>query len=114
MTGTMAEGMSMLLRLLSPITPHISHQLWIDLGYGTDMLDAPWPEPDAAALVESETELVVQVNGKKRGDIRVARDADKAVIEAAVLAHPEVQKFMAGQPAKKVVIVPGRLVNVVV
>ena len=67
-----------------------------------------------AALVEAEIELVVQVNGKKRGDVRVPREADKAAIEAAVLAHPEVQKFMAGQPAKKIVIVPGRLVNVVV
>jgi leucyl-tRNA synthetase len=108
------EGTSMLLRLLSPITPHICHRLWTDLGYGSDILDAPWPEPEAGALVEAETELVVQVNGKKRGDVRVPREAGKAAIEAAVLAHPEVQKFMAGQPAKKIVIVPGRLVNVVV
>ena len=108
------EGASILLRVLSPITPHITHQLWRDLGYGEDILAAAWPEPDAAALVEAEIDLVVQVNGKKRGDIRVARDADKASIEAVVLTHPEVQKFMAGQPAKKVVIVPGRLVNVVV
>jgi leucyl-tRNA synthetase len=108
------EGLSILLRVLSPITPHIAHQLWRDLGYGEDILDAPWPEPDAAALVEDEVELVVQVNGKKRGELRVAKDADKATIEKGVLAHPEVQKFMAGQPAKKVVIVPGRLINVVV
>ena len=108
------EGLSILLRVLSPITPHIAHQLWRDLGYGEDILDAPWPEPEAAALVEDEVELVVQVNGKKRGEVRIAKDAGKSVIEAAVLAHPEVQKFMAGQPAKKVVIVPGRLVNVVV
>jgi leucyl-tRNA synthetase len=112
--AVLREGLSILLRVLSPITPHITHQLWRDLGYGDDILAAPWPEPDAQALVESEIELVVQVNGKKRGDIRIAKDADKATIEAAVLAHPEVQKFMAGQPAKKVVIVPGRLVNVVV
>ena len=112
--AVLREGLSILLRVLSPITPHITHQLWRDLGYGDDILAAPWPEPDTQALVESEIELVVQVNGKKRGDIRVAKDADKAAIEAAVLAHPEVQKFMAGQAAKKVVIVPGRLVNVVV
>jgi len=112
--AVLREGLSILLRVLSPITPHISHQLWRDLGYGEDILAAPWPEPDAAALVEDEIELVVQVNGKKRGEVRVAKDAGKAAIEAAVLAHPEVQKFVAGQPVKKVVIVPGRLVNLVV
>ncbi len=112
--AVLREGLSILLRVLSPITPHITHQLWRDLGYGGDILDAPWPEPDTAALVEDEVELVVQVGGKKRGDIRVPRDADKAAIEAAVLAHPEVRKFMAGQPARKIIIVPGRLVNVVI
>jgi leucyl-tRNA synthetase len=112
--AVLREGLSLLLRVLSPITPHICHQLWRDLGYGEDILAAPWPEPDAAALVEDEIELVVQVGGKKRGDLRVPRDADKTAIEAAVLAHPEVQKFMAGQPAKKIIIVPGRLVNVVI
>ncbi|MGV3628021.1 MAG: leucine--tRNA ligase [Betaproteobacteria bacterium] len=112
--AVLREGLSILLRVLSPITPHITHQLWRDLGYGDDLLAAPWPEPDAAALIENEIELVVQVNGKKRGDVRVARDADKAAIEAAVLAHAEVQKFIAGQPVKKIIIVPGRLINVVV
>ncbi|MGA0033839.1 MAG: class I tRNA ligase family protein, partial [Burkholderiales bacterium] len=112
--AVLREGMAILLRVLSPITPHITHQLWRDLGYGEDILAAAWPEPDAAALIEDEIELVVQVNGKKRGDVRVPRDADKAAIEAAVLAHAEVQKFVAGQPVRKVVIVPGRLVNLVV
>lgn len=110
----MAEGVSILLRVLSPIAPHIAHQLWRDLGYGEDILAASWPEPDAAALVEDEIELVVQVNGKKRGNVRVPRDADKAAIETAVLAHAEVQKFVAGQPVKKIIIVSGRLVNVVI
>jgi len=108
------EGFSILLRVLSPITPHITHQLWRDLGYGDDLLAAPWPEPDAAALIEDEIELVVQVNGKKRGDVRVPRDAAKPAIEAAVLAHAEVQKFIAGQLVKKIIVVPGRLVNVVI
>jgi leucyl-tRNA synthetase len=108
------EGLSILLRALSPIAPHIAHQLWRDLDYGGDILAASWPEPDAAALVEDEIELVVQVNGKKRGDVRAPRDADKAAIEALVLAHAEVRKFVAGQPVKKIIIVPGRLVNVVV
>ncbi len=108
------EGLSVLLRILSPITPHIAHQLWRDLDYGADILAAPWPEPDAAALIADEIELVVQVNGKKRGDVRVPREAEKSTIEALVLAHAEVQKFIAGQPVKKIIIVPGRLVNVVI
>ncbi|MEK6592847.1 MAG: leucine--tRNA ligase, partial [Pseudomonadota bacterium] len=108
------EGLSILLRLLSPITPHVSHHLWRELGFGTDILAAPWPEHDPAALIEDEIELVVQVNGKKRGDMRVPREADRAAIEKLVLANPGVQKFVGGQPVKKVVVVPGRLVNVVV
>ena len=78
------------------------------------MLDAPWPEPDPAALIEDEIELVVQVNGKKRGDVRVPRDADRKAIETIVLADPAVQRHVEGQAVKKVVVVPGRLVNVVV
>jgi leucyl-tRNA synthetase len=108
------EGMNILLRLLSPITPHVSHHLWIELGFGRDILAAPWPEHDPAALIEDEVDLVVQVNGKKRGDVRVPRDADRQAIEAIVMANANVQKFVSGQPVKKVVVVPGRLVNVVV
>ncbi|MBI4205258.1 MAG: leucine--tRNA ligase, partial [Betaproteobacteria bacterium] len=108
------EGISILLRILHPITPHISHQLWRNLGYGEDILAAPWPEPDPAALIEDEIELVVQVNGKKRADVRVPREADRATIERLVLAHANVRKFVEGQAVKKVIVVPGRLVNVVV
>ncbi len=108
------EGLGVLLRLLSPITPHISHCLWRELRYGEDVLAAPWPEHDPAALIEDEIELVVQVNGKKRGDVRVPRDADSRAIERIVLADPAVQRHVNGQPVKKVVVVPGRLVNVVV
>ncbi|OGA42089.1 MAG: hypothetical protein A3G24_05145 [Betaproteobacteria bacterium RIFCSPLOWO2_12_FULL_62_13] len=108
------EGLSILLRLLSPITPHVSHHLWRELKFGEDILTAPWPEADPAALIEDEIELVVQVNGKKRGDVRVPREADRATIEQIVLANANVRKFVDGQPVKKVVLVPGRLVNVVV
>jgi leucyl-tRNA synthetase len=108
------EGLGILLRLLSPITPHVSHCLWRELKYGEDVLAAAWPEPDAAALIEDEIELVVQVNGKKRGEVRVPRDADRKAIESLVLADPAVQKHVAGQTIKKVVVVPGRLVNLVV
>jgi leucyl-tRNA synthetase len=115
------EGFSILLRLLSPIAPHISHRLWIDLEFGKDfptagedVMRAPWPEPDAAALEQDEVELVVQVNGKLRGSIRVPKAADRAAIEGLALANANVQKFVAGQAVKKVVVVPGRLVNLVV
>ena len=108
------EGASILLRLLSPITPHVSHHLWRELGFGQDVLSAPWPEHDPAAHIEDEVELVEQINGKKRGDVRVPREADRNAIEAIVLADENVQKFVSGQMVKKVIVVPGRLVNVVV
>ena len=107
------EGLSILLRVLSPITPHIAHSLWRELGFGDDILAAPWPEPLAEALAQDEVELVLQVNGKLRGSLRVAADAPKEAIEAAALASDVAKKYMEGRPAKKVVIVPGRLVNIV-
>jgi leucyl-tRNA synthetase len=110
----LVEGMAILLRLLSPIAPHITHELWRDLGYGEDILHAPWPEPDPAAMEQDEIELVVQVNGKLRGTIRVAKTETKDAIEAAALANEQVRKFVGGQAVKKIVVVPGRLVNVVV
>jgi leucyl-tRNA synthetase len=108
-----ADGFSILLRLLSPITPHIAQTLWQELGYGDDILAAPWPEVDEAALEQDEIELAIQVNGKLRGSLRAAKDADKATLENLALAHPAVQKQLAGGAAKKVVVVPGRLINVV-
>jgi len=108
------EGVSIVLRLLSPITPHVCHHLWRELGFGADVMKAPWPEPDPSALEQDEVELVVQVNGKLRGSIRVPKAADKPAIEGLALANPNVRKFVAGQTVKKVVVVPGRLVNLVV
>ena len=107
------EGFSILLRLLSPITPHITHALWKELGYGDDILAADWPEPLDAALEQDEIELVIQVNGKLRGSLRAAKDADKAALEQLALAHEAVQKHLAGAPPKKIIVVPGRLINVV-
>ena len=107
------ECFGILLRVLSPLTPHISHALWAELGYGDDILAAAWPEPLEAALVQDEVELMLQVNGKLRGAVRVAADAPKDVIEAAALANEAAVKFLEGRPAKKVIVVPGRLVNIV-
>jgi leucyl-tRNA synthetase len=112
--ATTEEGLSILLRLLSAIAPHITHHLWRELKFGEDVMRAPWPQPDPAALEQDEVELVVQVNGKLRGSIRVPKAADRSVIEGLALANPNVQKFVAGQSVKKVVVVPGRLVNLVV
>jgi leucyl-tRNA synthetase len=117
MAAAVREGFSVLLRTLYPACPHITHALWTALGYDReagDLLDAPWPEVDAAALVRTQVELVLQVNGKLRGSITVAADADRAAIEAAALAAPEFLRIADGRPAKKVIVVPGRLVNVVV
>jgi leucyl-tRNA synthetase len=111
------EGLSLLLRLLYPACPHIGHALWSELGYARavgDLLDAPWPQVDPAALVQDTIDLVLQINGKLRGTLTVAANADKSSIEAAALACDTFHHFAAGAPAKKVVVVPGRLVNIVV
>ncbi len=112
--AVVTECFGILLRLLSPITPHLCHALWIELGYGPDIIQAPWPEPVAAALVQDEEELVLQVNGKHRGSIRVRVGADRTAIEAIALGSDAALKFMESKSAKKVVVVPGRLVNIVV
>uniref|UniRef100_D5X3I5 Leucine--tRNA ligase n=1 Tax=Thiomonas intermedia (strain K12) TaxID=75379 RepID=D5X3I5_THIK1 len=117
MAVALREGFGILLRVLYPATPHIAHALWQELGYGAefgDLLDAPWPQVDEAALVQDTIELMLQVNGKLRGAIQVAASADKATIEAAALASADFAKFSEGKAAKKVIVVPGRLVNVVV
>ncbi|BCK88774.1 leucine--tRNA ligase [Sideroxyarcus emersonii] len=100
--------------LLSPIAPHIAETLWSELRPGSQLISQPFPKADPAALVQDEIELVIQVNGKLRGNLRVAKDADKAAIEQQALAHEAVQKQLAGGTPKKVVVVPGRLVNVVI
>ncbi len=109
------EGLGLLLRVLYPVAPHITHTLWNELGFVAvhgPIIDAPWPQVDKSALLQDEVELVVQVNGKLRSTIRVPADADRATIEAAALADEAVMKFVTGTP-KKIVFVPGRLVNVV-
>jgi len=116
-TAVLCEAVSVLLRALYPACPHITHALWTELGFAKavgDLLDAPWPAVDETALQQDEIELVLQISGKTRGAIKVPAGADKAAIEAAALAAPEFAKFGEGKPAKKVVVVPGRLVNVVV
>jgi leucyl-tRNA synthetase len=114
--AVVAEGLSIFLRMLNPVAPHITHALWQELGYAGvygDILNVQWPEVDPAALEQSEIEMMIQVNGKLRGSVKVPKEADKAAIEAAALASEAVQKFIEGTP-KKVIVVPGKLVNIVV
>jgi leucyl-tRNA synthetase len=112
--AVMQEALTQLTLVLQPFTPHLSQALWAALGGEGLAIDAPWPAVDPAALARDEVELVVQVNGKLRGSIRVPVAADRAAIEAAALANADVQRFVEGRAPKKVVVVPGRLVNVVV
>jgi leucyl-tRNA synthetase len=115
--AVVCEGVSILLRMLYPACPHLSSQLWLELGYAArlgDLLDAPWPALDASALVQDEIELMLQVNGKLRGSVVVSVTADKAAIEAAALASEAFQKLVQGAAPKKVIVVPGRLVNIVI
>ncbi len=111
--AVMQEALENIALLLSPIVPHICHALWAELKPGSVLIDTAWPVADQAALVQDEIELVVQVNGKLRAQIRVPKDAAKEAIEALARAHPGVQKFIGGLAIKKVVVVPGRLVNIV-
>ena len=113
----LTEGLSILLRALYPVVPHIGWTLWRELGFANkhgDMLDAAWPEVDAKALVRDAIELVLQVNGKVRGSVSVQANASQEDIQAAALATEAFAKFAEGKPAKKVIVVAGRLVNIVV
>jgi len=115
--AALQEGLGVLLRILYPACPHLTHELWTELGYAAqfgELLDAAWPEVDANALQQDEIELMLQINGKLRGAVTVPAGANKAAIEAAALASEAFVKQAAGAPAKKVIVVPGRLVNIVV
>ena len=108
------EALEAVVLMLAPIVPHICRSLIKALKPGACLVGSPWPVADEAALARDEIELMLQVNGKLRGKLRVAVDATQDAIEQAALASPEVLRFMEGKPARKVVVVPGRLVNVVV
>ena len=114
--AAIAETMGILLRVLYPVVPHITWQLWAELGYDKlygDLLDAPWPVVDTSALITDEIELVLQVNGKLRGNLSVAREATREQIEQLATAHEAVSRNLEGRPPKRVIVVPGKLVNVV-
>lgn len=108
------EALETIVLLLSPIIPHICHTLWRELKPGTELSDQPWPQVDNTALVQDDITLVVQVNGKLRGQIRVAKNAERAAIEQIALENEQVIKHINDRAIKKVIVVPGRLVNIVV
>ncbi|MDH3433031.1 MAG: class I tRNA ligase family protein, partial [Gammaproteobacteria bacterium] len=108
------EALEAVVLMLSPIVPHICHELWAVLGHKTALIDVPWPQADDAALEADLVEIVVQVNGKLRGRISVSADADNDVIAQQALADPNVQRFVADKEIRKTIVVPGRLVNIVV
>jgi leucyl-tRNA synthetase len=111
--AVMQEALEAVVLMLSPIVPHVAHALWSALGRDTPIIDMPWPKPDPRALVQERLELVVQVNGRLRGRISVPADSARPTIEQVALANHNVQRFLVGKTVRKVVVVPGRLVNIV-
>jgi leucyl-tRNA synthetase len=108
------EALDAVALMLAPIVPHICQEIWQALGHAEAVVDCAWPVVDTTALVRDSIELVVQVKGKMRGKVSVAADADEDTIREAALREPNVQKHIEGQTLRKVIIVPGRLVNLVV
>ncbi len=108
------EGLSILLRVLSPIAPHLAHHLWRVLGFGEDVMTERWPDPDPAALEQEEIDYVLQVGGRTRGSLRAPRAADRQALEQLVRESVLVRRYVAERPIRRIVIVPGRLINVVV
>lgn len=108
------EALELVVQMLSPIVPHVGHVLWQALGHADALIDHPWPQPDAAALVRDSIDVVIQVNGKLRSQITLDAGATEEQIRSAALADSTVQKWIEGKPVRKVIVVKGKLVNVVV
>ena len=109
-----AEALKTLAQLMSPMTPHLAEEIWQTLGGEGLIAQAPWPVADEAMLVEDTVTMPIQVNGKRRGEIDVPRDMDTAEVEKLALAHHAVVKALDGAQPKKLIVVPGRIVNVVI
>jgi len=108
------EALESIVLLLSPIVPHVTHQLWLDLGHQQAVVSEQWPKVDESALTQNILELVIQVNGKLRSKLSVSVNAGKDEIEKLALSDEQTIRFMEGKPVKKVIVVPGKLVNIVV
>jgi leucyl-tRNA synthetase len=113
MAAALREAVTIFVQLLAPMMPHLAEECWMALGHNNLVGEAAWPVLDEAILVEDTITYPVQVNGKKRADVVVSRDASKADIEAAALAEEAVQRALEGRPPRKIIIVPLRIINVV-
>ena len=113
-TAIRQEVFDSMVLMLAPIIPHICHRLWRDLGHDSVIIDHPWPDVDTAALVQDTIEMVIQVNGKLRGKMQIAADADRDSCEAIARANEQLQRFVGDDAIRKVIVVPGKLVNFVV
>jgi len=107
------EGMSMLVRAIAPFMPHLAEECWAHLGGEGLVCDAPWPEADPAMLVEDEITMPIQVNGKRRAEVSVAKAADKDAVEKLAMAHPRIVEFLSDKTVRKIIVVPGRIINIV-
>ena len=107
------EGYETLVRILQPMTPHISAELWAELGHDTVLCEVSWPVADQTLLVDDSVIVPVQINGKRRDQLEIPKDLDKAEVEKLALASEKVQAALGGKPPKKVIVVPNRIVNVV-
>jgi leucyl-tRNA synthetase len=107
------EGISILLRILFPITPHICAELWQSAKLGDDIEKSTWPEIDATALQTTTQQFIVQINGKMRGSVIAVKDANEAVLQKAIYADPGLQKYIDGKKLHKIIVVPNKLVNLV-
>ena len=110
----MREALEIFVRLIGPMTPHLAEELWQGLGHTTLLADAAWPVADAALLVDDTVTVAVQLNGKLRGTLQLAKDAPKDVAEKTALALPELVRALEGKTPKRVIVVPNRIVNVVI
>jgi leucyl-tRNA synthetase len=112
--GVRQEAWEAIVQMLQPMAPHICHALWRELGHADSLLDRPFPQPDPEAMVREQITLVVQVNGKLRGQLQIAPGTDNATVEALAKADPNVAKYLEGQTIKKLIVVPNKLVSIVV
>jgi leucyl-tRNA synthetase len=112
--AVLREGLEAATRLLGPMMPHLAEEIWQALGHAELIADTPWPKPDPDLVRDEQVTIAVQVNGKLRGTIDVAVSAPRDEIERVALAEPKVAEFVAGQTPKKIIVVPGKIVNIVV
>jgi len=113
-SGTVAQAIETMLLLLAPFAPHITEELWHLIGHQDSIHLQAWPAYDPTALVQDEVEIAVQINGKMRAKLKVAAKAENAEVEQLVLSHPRVKPHLDGKTVRKVIVVPGKLVNIVV